>query len=224
MVRADNSIMPALPAARIRATGCCIGRFRFHRSVGGCIQVLPTWVIANCTNPAAHRIAELLGGQVHPDDDAGNDPATRLVVTHCGTVDVLLEGPPAIQLQMVRRVDTTLLRFCDGRIQTTPRDTRPCQCPPALPERRQAAKAGHGCEPLVQVVFRLAELPALGRFELVSATWAFAEHATAIKAELRGHRRPIPARLGLDRALHTTANGTIFAYTRPTITILPDRL
>jgi hypothetical protein len=97
----------------------------------------------------------------------------------------------------------------------------PCQCPLTLKGRWQAAKAGHGCEPLVHLTLRLAADPALGRFLLSSATWTFADRATTAKAALRRRQGPVRARLLIDRALHTTASGTIFAYTRPTITVFP---
>jgi hypothetical protein len=54
----------------------------------------------------------------------------------------------------------------------------------------------------------------------LTASLSAAAVRTQIKAELRRHRRPVHARLGLDRAIHTTRNGTTFAFTRPTITIL----
>jgi hypothetical protein len=122
---------------------------------------------------------------------------------------------------MVRRHGSTLVRCCNGRIQRTPFGWQPCQCTPTLKGRWQAAKAGHGCEPLVHIAFRLAADPTLGRFLLASATWPFADHAASVKATLRRQQGLVCARLAIDRTLHTTSCGTTFAYTRPTISILP---
>lgn len=145
------------------------------------------------------------------------------MLTEHAAIDVLLDGPQAIRLRMLRRHGSTLLRCCDGRTQQTPAGERPCQCPPTLKGRWQAAKAGHGCEPLVHVAFRLAADPALGRFLLSSATWTFADRATTAKTALRGQHGPVSARMLIDRAQHTTASGTTFAYTCAAITILPTK-
>jgi hypothetical protein len=82
---------------------------------------------------------------------------------------------------------------------TNPSGTQPCQCPPTLKGRWQAAKAGHGCEPLVHVALQLAADPTLGRFLLSSATWMFADHAMTVKATLRKCRGAVCTRLAIDR-------------------------
>jgi hypothetical protein len=69
---------------------------------------------------------------------------------------------------------------------------------------------------------RLAADPTLGHFLLSSATWVFADHAIALKGALnRRIDMPVLARLLVDHTLHSTKSGTTFAFTRPTITMLP---
>jgi hypothetical protein len=83
-------------------------------------------------------------------------------------------------------------------------------------------QSGARCEPLVQVAVRLAADPTLGHFLLSSATWVFADHAIALKGALnRRIDMPVLARLLVDHTLHSTKSGTTFAFTRPTITMLP---
>jgi len=218
------------PAKHLGLAGC----FHYHQFVDGRAHILPTWLVTGCTHQTAQRLVMLLGGQARTDNDDNDDNdggegsessevRTCGVLTNTATVEILLDSPSAIHVAMVRRHGHSILRACNGHTQTTPTGPRPCQCPPTLAGRWQAAKQGRGCEPLIHVTFRLAQAPALGRFVLASATWTFADHAavsTQIKAELRRHQRPVHARLGLDRAIHTTRNGTTFAFTRPTITIL----
>jgi len=151
----------------------------------------------------------------------GDQQPTYTVLTDDADIDILLDGPQAIRLRMLRRHGSAVARCCNGRIQRTTSGKRPCQCPPTLKGRWQAAKAGNGCEPLVHIAFRLPADPTLGRFLLSSATWTFADHAMTVKTTLRKRRGAVRARLTIDRALHTTISGTTFAYTRPMITILP---
>lgn len=171
--------------------------------------------MATSDRQGAARVATLLAGKPYVDD--GDDQeSTYYVHTDHAEIDVLLDGPQAIRLRMLRRHGSTVVRCCNGRTQRTPFGKQPCQCPPILKGRWQAAKAGHGCEPLVHVAFRLAADPTLGRFLLSSATWPFADHAMTVKAGLRRQRdKPVRARLVIDRALHTTSSGMTFAYTRP---------
>jgi hypothetical protein len=140
---------------------------------------------------------------------------------HAG-IDVLLDGPHVIRLLMLRRNGSDVLRNCNGRVQRTLSGMQPCQCPPTLKGRWDIAKAGAGCEPLVQVAVQLAADPTLGHFLLSSATWVFADHAIALKGALnRRIDMPVLARLLVDHTLHSTKSGTTFAFTRPTIAMLP---
>jgi hypothetical protein len=197
------------------------GRLRYDTIADGRTRILPTWLLTTPDHDLAARIATVLGGRLQADDVGDARESTYRVLTEYAAIDVLLDGPQAICLRMLRRHGSTVLRCCDGRTQQTPAGERPCQCPLTLKGRWQAAKAGHGCEPLVHVGFRLAADPTLGRFLLSSAIWTFADRATTAKAALRRRQGPVRARLLIDRALHTTASGTIFAYTRPIITVFP---
>jgi hypothetical protein len=209
----------------MQPTGRFAGRLRYDTLANGCTRILPTWLIATSDRHVAARIATLLAGEPYVEDgDGDGQGSSSHVLTDHAEIDVLLDGPQAIRLRMLGRHGATVLRNCNGRTQRTPSGTQPCQCPPTLKDRWKAAKAGHGCEPLVHVALRLAADPTLGQFLLSSATWTFADHAITVRAALRRQRdKPVRARLAIDRALHTTSSGTTFAYSRPTITILPTR-
>jgi hypothetical protein len=194
------------------------GRLRYDTLVNGRICILPTWRLTTSDRKVAARIATLLGGEPYVDD--GSEQFYQVVIDHA-EIDVLLDGPQAIRVQMLRRHGSTVVRCCDGRTQRTALGKEPCQCPRTLKGRWRAAKMGHGCEPLVHVALRLAADPTLGRFLLASATWSFADHAASVKAVLHRTHGPVRARLSINRSLHTTSRGTTFAYTRPSITVLP---
>jgi hypothetical protein len=192
------------------------GRFRYDILVYGQIRILAQWLVSSSEQQVVDRIAAVLGRQPHT---YGVENAQSYhLLTSVDTVSILLDS---IRIQMVRRQGTAVLRLCDCRTQRTIHGERPCQCPATLKARWQAAKAGQGCEPLVQVTFRLVEDPMLGSFVFSSAAWTFAEHAAGVKTALRDQRRPYRAHLRIDRTLHTTAGGTSFAHTRPAIEILP---
>jgi hypothetical protein len=201
----------------LRPTGHFAGRICYHTLVNNRTRTLPTWLFTTFDRNVALRIAALLGAQPGIDDDS--EQRYQIFTNHT-ELDVLLGGPLSIRLRMLRRHGSTVVCCCNGRTQRTPFGQQPCQCPPTLKGRWQAAKAGHGCEPLVHVAIRLAADPTLGRFLLAGATWMFTNHAATVKAALRQQHGPVRARLSIDRTLHTTGRGTTFAYTRPSITIL----
>ena len=210
----------ALPASGIWSADQVDGCLRYAALVNGRTRVLPTWLLTIPDCQVAARVAILLGGELDVDDD-GSGQSFQVVTGH-PELDVLLDGPCAIGLRMLRRHGSSVLRTCDSRTQQTASGKQPCQCPPTFKGRWEAAKMGSGCEPLVQVTIRLAADPRLGRFLLSSATWTFADHATKVKAALhRQHDTPVRARLLIDRAPCLTRSGTTFVYTRPTIMLLP---
>lgn len=196
------------------------GRLRYATLVNGRTRVLPTWLLITSDRHVAAGAAMLLGGELNIEGD-GLGRSYQVLTSH-PELDVLLDGPRAVRLRMLRRHGSTILRSCDSRMQETLSGRQPCQCPATFRGRWEAAKTGSGCEPLVQVTIRLGADPSLGLFLLSSATWTFADEATKVKAALhRQHDTPVRARLLIDRALCLTRLGTTFAYTRPTITLLP---
>jgi hypothetical protein len=196
------------------------GRLRYATLVNGRTRILPTWLLTTCDRHVAARAAMLLGGELNIDDDRVEQ--SYQVLTQSAELDVLLDGPQAILLRMLRRHGSTIVRSCNSRTQQTPHGERPCQCPVALKGRWEVAKTGRGCEPLIHLTCRLADDPALGRFLFSSAAWTFAEHASAVRVAIRRCRGPVLTRLGIDRALHATASGATFAYTQPTLMVLPS--
>jgi hypothetical protein len=109
---------------------------------------MATWLLATSDPDVATRIATLFSQEPHVDGN-GSERLYQVLTGHA-EIDVLLDGPQAIRVWMVRRHGSTLMRYCNGRTQRTAFGKQPCQCPPTVKGRWQAAKAGDGCEPLVQ--------------------------------------------------------------------------
>lgn len=208
----------ALPIRGDPAPGQFDGRLEYATLVNGRTRILPTWLLTTSYRHVANRIAILLGGELSTDGD-GLGQSYQVCTGHT-ELDVLLDGTQAIRLRMLRRHGSAILGSCNGRTQQTPDGDPPCQCPVALNARRDVAKTGRGCEPSVQLTCRLTGDPAIGTFLYSSAAWAFAEHASAVRVAIQRCRRPVLVRLGINRALHTAASGTTFAYTQATVTVL----
>jgi hypothetical protein len=121
------------------------GRLRYDTVINGRTRILPTWLVTTTDPQLAARLTTLLGGEPHNDGDS--QQPTYTVLTNHAHLDVLLDGPQAIRLQMLRRHGSSVMRCCNGRTLRTPLGRRPCQCPPTLKGRWQAAKDGNGCEP-----------------------------------------------------------------------------
>lgn len=149
------------------------------------------------------------------------EDARRLaeVLTTSSMVGILLAGPGALDIGW-QRTDRSI---CDGA--THQDGPKPCICPADFAQRRAVAKQGYGCRPQAAVRFRLQDDQAAGAFDFVSEDWSFVELVTKIQAALsrRLTRRPVMARVGLQRSLHTLNGGIVLPYTRPVIGLLADR-
>lgn len=189
-----------------------VGRFNYAVPLRSRPQVLTTWRISSDDPSVLDRVAEQLGGT--PQQLDGN---TWSLTTHAAEVGILLDGPRAVRLRWSRAARHS----CDGHIQRDDSARRPCTCPPSIPDRRMATRRGQGCEPKVDVVFRLRQDPALGSFRFTSGSWPLAEDAIRAVEALRTYREPGLAGLRLHRAPYTLASGKVIDYTTPTLTLLP---
>lgn len=196
-----------------RAQAELVGRFHYTMLVRNRPRTLGTWRVTTTSLLTADRVARLLGGNVE-QDSAG----VAEIMTDSSAIDVLLAGPGAVHIGWQRTDRNT----CDGALQA---DCRPCICPTDFVRRRAAAKQGHGCRPHADVRFCLLDDQTAGFFDIASEDWSFVELLTAIQAALssRETRRPVTARIGLQRTLHTVCNGIVLPYTRPHIMLQGNR-
>jgi len=184
------------------------GRFHSITVVRHRPRTVGTWHVTTASRLTADCLAQLLGGQVHQD----HANALAEILTTTSIVDILLADSDALHIGW-QRIGHGI---CDG---TTQDNGRPCACPETIALRRAAAKQGYGCRPRAEVRFWLKGDPAMGVFDFAGEDWSFIELVTAMRAALsiRAGNRPIRARLGLRRSLHTLRSGRVLAYTRPVI-------
>lgn len=192
-----------------------VGRWRSGDYLNDKPVSLTEWKFTTDSEEAAHRIAELYGGTVEHDDD--NDKAPFAVYTETNTLRVIL-SKTAISSSMVLWGKSKMIRSCDGVTQKKPKAGEPCQCPPKLALRKEAANEGWGCTPSVWVYVTLADAPELGRQNYSTGSWGFAVgDAPKMEAilETLGDDETIEADFTIEQV--TTAAGRTFSM--PTLKV-----
>lgn len=166
----------------------------------------PTWRV---TAPLdiAERVAVVLEGQVNHPGTIGMVEVTTQVTE----LAIYLSGSEAVQLRWRRGSSQAFCGVGDG--------VDACLCPFTVMARRRAARLGNGCEPHVQVWFRLVSAPMLGHFSFMSGNWSFAEEVLAAASKLSRHHGLIRASLSLNRVGGTLSTGQAVAFSRPVLTI-----
>jgi hypothetical protein len=186
-----------------------VGRFHYTTLLHSRPRVLTTWRVSSDDPSVLNRVAELLG--VHPDIPGALSHHDG-VVTDATTVDVILSDPSAIDLRWYPSNERT----CDERGE--------CRCPPALSDRRRAARAGRGCEPRVRICFRLHRNASLGIFALLSGSWSLVEDATSARRVFERSNGPVVAQLALEERVFTLRGHGRVAYRRPRLIAAVARL
>jgi hypothetical protein len=166
----------------------------------------PTWHV---TAPLgiAERVAVLLEGQLNHPGTIGMVEVTTQVTE----LAIYLSGSEAVQLRWRRGSSRDFCGAGEG--------VGICPCPSTVMARRRAARLGNGCEPHVQVWFRLVSAPLLGHFSFVSGSWSFAEEVLAAASMLSGRHGPIRASLSLNRVGGTLSTGQVVVFSRPVLEI-----
>lgn len=147
-----------------------VGRFRSGDFLNNKPVSLTEWKFTTDDATVAQKVADLYGGTVEETD---NEKAPFAVYTETNSVEVILDKS-GVSSQMVLWGKAKMIRSCDGVTQKKPKQGEPCQCPPKLADRKEAANEGHGCQPSVWVYFRLADVPELGKLNYNTGSWSFA--------------------------------------------------
>jgi len=90
-----------------------------------------------------------------------------------------------------------------------------CVCPSDLAERKEGAKNGTACEPSIQIYFRLADAPELGKFKFFTGSWTMAKELWEAEDALADIDGPAYATLTLELVEFTTTAGKHVSYTKP---------
>ncbi|MDI3405409.1 recombination directionality factor [Streptomyces cavernicola] len=196
-----------------------VGRFHVAWQQGGRPIAVSAWRITT----QDHAIADALGGfygGVPQLLDTGDAHVVE-VLTRCDRVPVLLDDGGAVSLRMVMRGAGETFHVCDGTRFLEPAGARGslCGCPVSLADRKAAAQAGRGPTPEVRIGFRLADLPELGVFSLVSSSWELAAEVPALAAALGAAAVPALGVLRYELVEFSTRSGIAVSYRRPVVEI-----
>lgn len=194
-----------------------VGRFRSGTLLNRRPLALEEWRVTTGDPEVADAIAELMGVETGPQewDTSGEDNIE--VFTTSKSVGIILDGPDAIRTGMALWGRNGLIHACDGETTT---DGTPCTMSGrTVAERKDAAKAGHGCSPSLQVYFKLADAPDLGRFKFFSGSWTMAAEIHEAEDALERIGGPALATLTLEVVEYTTKGGRDVRYTKPVVKV-----
>ncbi|MFD8883049.1 hypothetical protein ACFV0H_11035 [Streptomyces erythrochromogenes] len=194
-----------------------VGRFHVARQRGGRPIALSAWRITTADQAVADAVGGLYGG-VPQLLDTGDEHVVEVLTRH-DHISVLLGGRGAVSLRMVMRGAGETFHVCDGTRFLEPTGARGslCGCPASLADRKAAAQAGRGPTPEVRLDFRLADLPGLGVFFLVSTSWELAAELPALAAALDAAAVPVGGVLRYELVEFTTRSGIAVSYRRPVV-------
>ncbi|WP_224768999.1 recombination directionality factor [Nocardioides ochotonae] len=213
-----------------RRTDDVVGRFRSGYVANNMPVALSDWRVTTGDPEVAERVAELLNGDEPQTWDATGEDNLE-VFTKSTSVEVILDGPRALRQAMVLYGRKGILRVSDGETITYPEEDKGKPDPQAgqsLQERKDAARAGTGAEPRIELFFRLADAPDLGVFKFQSGSWSLARDLAyfGTEDELADYDGPVRATLALEPVSFVAKSGPRagqnVSYTKPVIKILGD--
>jgi hypothetical protein len=169
----------AAPRERPKFSDDIVGRFRSGRLIKLGTKETPEslneWRVTTGDPVVAAKIAELLGGEVESWETEKED--NLQILTDAATVQIIIEpdGVDASFKQFVPGAGMT--HHCDGFTYLSPDEDRgqSCGCPSLIAERKLKAQQMRGPKPSVDVEFRLADAPTLGKFRFNSGSWKLVE-------------------------------------------------
>jgi hypothetical protein len=196
-----------------------VGRFRSGRMNGNRPESLSEWRVTTGDPETAKAISELMGGRPEEWETASEDGLE--ILTEKDAVKVVIDGLDAIRARMVLWGRQGPIHECDGASFLSPDEDKgtPCGCPKLLADRKAAAKSGRGPAPSVEVKFRLADDPQLGKFRFVSGSWELVKVLHEVENALERVGGPALCTLRLELVQFTTKAGVDVAYRKPVIDV-----
>lgn len=193
-----------------------VGRFRSGTQVNGRPMALEEWRITTGDPEVAEAVRGLLGGGEAQEWPTQSEE-TLEVFTEANSVGVILDGPGALRTGMALWGRNGIIHSCDGETTST---GEPCpMAGKTVAERKEAAKAGYGCEPSIQVYFRLEADPDLGKFKFFSGSWTLAADIGEAEAALERIDGPARATLSLEVVEYDTKAGRHVRFTKPVVKV-----
>lgn len=162
-----------------------VGRFRSGRQLQGRPMSLSTWRVTSGDPDVLAAVAARYGAVEGPQEWETKTEERLEVITEADSVDIIISRPEHVRSEMVLWGRKGKVRSCDGLVQNGEgAQGKPCECPHALDDKIEGAKAGTACEPSISYLFTLADLPELGRFRFQTGSWSVARAVADTEAAL----------------------------------------
>ncbi|MGP3750863.1 recombination directionality factor [Streptomyces sp. IBSNAI001] len=212
-----------------------VGRFRSGRLVGKQPESLNEWRVTTGDPAVADVISRLMGGETEEWDTDKED--NLQVLTTSKSVEIIIDSSDAIDASMKKFGFSGLEHHCDGVKFLSDDDPtlvgESCGCPPMLEDRKARAKSGKGPKPSIDLTFKLAANPEIGKFRFNSGGWSLVNvlHEVIEAIDTVGGRqedtdgkvtdpgKPVRATLTIEHVAYTTKSGRDVAYNMPVIKV-----
>jgi len=138
------------------------------------------------------------------------------------SVQVVLDGPEAITLQLKKWGPRGLTHHCDGSAFLSPLSVlgNPCGCPPSMVNRRMRARAGIGPQPITTIHGRLAGVFDAGVIRFRSSSWQLAEKLAPVRGGIAAWGRPTQCELLANSREFFVASGRRVSYCEPELNVM----
>lgn len=193
-----------------------VGRFRSGALQSNRPVSLDEWRVTTGDPEVAETIQGIMGGD-EPETWETKGEDNIEVYTTTSSVDIILDGPNAVKSAMVLWGRNGIIHTSDGETLSTGEPDP--MAGKSLQERKEAAKAGYGSEPSVQVYFKLEGHEDLGKFKFFSGSWTLAEAIGAVEDKLAEIDGPARATLSLEVVEYTTKAGREVRFTKPVLNV-----
>jgi hypothetical protein len=188
-----------------------VGRFRSGRQLQGRPMSLSTWRVTSGDPDVLAFLAATYGAVEGPQEWETKTEERLEVILKADSIPIILSGPHAVRSEMVLWGRKGKVRSCDGLVQQGEgAQGKPCECPHAMEDKIEGAKAGTACEPSISYLFHLAEAPDLGRFRFQTGSWSVARAVSDTEVALASIEGPALGRLYLEQR---TRKSDSVAYT-----------
>ena len=190
------------------------GRFRSGGRAQGRPTTLKTWRCTSDDKAVTDAIASLLGGKSAEWESTKDDKWE--VQTDATSLDINLEY---LKIEMVlwgSAPGGRPIRVCDGTVRQDAGSH--CECPSDIKQRKIDGKNGLACKPSTTALWRLTDMPELGKFKWYSGSYQLADTITRLEGELDEAGGSALATIELKPISFETEEGTI-KFTKPIIDI-----
>lgn len=197
-----------------------VGRFRSGRLVGKMPEALSEWRVTTGDPVVAEEIARLMGGEPGEWDTDKEDNLE--VLTDSPSMEIIIDSSNSLDASMKLFGSTGLFHHCDGVNYLSPEEDKgtSCGCPALLQDRKDKAKAGRGPKPSIDLTFKLADAPELGKFRFNSGSWELVKVLHEVYADIDAYDGPVRATLAIENVSYTTKAGRDVSYNKPVIKVL----